>query len=218
MQAQAGEDVWVGAGSIIGFHQLKAMFDELGPRLEGQALVASYGAKLEGGMVPLLGIGAALAVPAFIGYVRRSKTTEVATNFKAILAEMQARQASFLASAPRANKKKLLAQIKQMRIARTPAQVPCGEKHTWTPEELEYWKPIFAPQGGTLYSYEVGPPKAIGTQKEYPPDIVLLLKATGDLDCDQKQSTFEMAIGMDPSGQLIPAPSASALYINDEVE
>jgi hypothetical protein len=101
-------------------------------------------------------------------------------------------------------------------VARTPDKVPCGEQQAWSEADLARFKLLgFAPDAPTHYSYELGTPRAIGTQASYAPDVVLVIKATGDLDCDQQLSTFELTLSLDAQGNLVRAP---AVYSKDEIE
>ncbi|HMI93598.1 MAG TPA: DUF4190 domain-containing protein [Polyangiales bacterium] len=132
--------------------------------------------------VVLNGILAALAVPAFIGYVRRSKTTEVTSNLNAIYARLEERHGQ---------------QGGIESIALTPGEIPCGNPHAWTAEELARFAGLgFAPAGPTNYSYEVvaSPPDV--------PDAVAVIRGHGDLDCDGQTSLFELAVGKDDGGEL----------------
>jgi len=75
-QAMAGDDVFKAAAAIIGTHQFKRFVDEAQPRMLGDRLVSSYQIPaLEGTtmLLPITGILAAVAIPAFIKYKRKAE-------------------------------------------------------------------------------------------------------------------------------------------------
>ena len=162
--------------------------------LGGKAL-AIVGLSIGAASVVLNGIFAALAVPAFVGYVRRSKTVEVTTNLNAIYAAVEERYHQDGKIDP---------------VALTPSEVPCAEAHVWTAAELARFAGIgFAPAAATNYSYEV-----VTTPADVH-DSVAIIRARGDLDCDGNTSLFELAIGKDGSGGLSRTPG---FEIQNEIE
>jgi type IV pilus assembly protein PilA len=86
-EALRKRNVGAAVGAIVGFHQAKKLALELEPRIEGNSLVSQY-------RLPQLamsemfffygGAAAAIAIPAFIKYVRRSKASEARHNVRRI--------------------------------------------------------------------------------------------------------------------------------------
>ena len=77
-KAVHGPDVLVGAGSIVAYHNAARIAKQLEPKVNGDRLLTSY--QIPSGhaqmMVAYVGIMAAVAIPSFIKYIRRSKTVE----------------------------------------------------------------------------------------------------------------------------------------------
>ena len=135
------------------------------------------------GGVAIVGILAAIAIPAFIKYIRKSKTIEAVEALDKI--KVGARQ--FYVSDHWDEQGNLLPKRFPTTTARTPAQVPCG-KHFSSADiwGKEGWKGLhFALTDPHYYAYEF---KSSGTGK----DAVYTARAFGDLDCDGRLSTYEI--------------------------
>ena len=80
-EVEAGDDVVRGVGAIVAVHKARQLLSEIEPRLEGDVLVADYGFG-ESTMEPTAAMGmmAAVGIPAFIRYIRRSKSEEATKN------------------------------------------------------------------------------------------------------------------------------------------
>ena len=75
-QAMAGDDTAKAVGAIIATHQFKRFAAEAQPQMQGDRLVSSYQfPDLEGTtmLLPITGILAAVAIPAFIKYKRKAE-------------------------------------------------------------------------------------------------------------------------------------------------
>ncbi len=115
--------------------------------------------------VVVVGILAAIAIPAFIGYLGRAKTAEARANLSTIAAGLESYRAEH-GSYPSAE--------------RTPMVAPCGVKELWSPTDPTWEQIGFSPLEPLYYSYEVE-----GGADHY------VIRARGDLDCDGTTSLFE---------------------------
>ena len=163
-------------------------------------------------VVAILGILAALAIPAFIGYVRRSKTSEATGNvnsmFKAAASYMAAERTG------------------QGLTATTSSSCIVGSE-TRQPATLGATKQAYTPGanaaalGFTIadfvyYGYGLTANPAAGTCGVAAGNTtVYTFFAQGDLDGDSITSSFELAAGTDTEGTLF---HARGFYISNEIE
>jgi type IV pilus assembly protein PilA len=92
-QAAQGNDVLAGVVSIVSFYQARELIAELDPQFDGAGLVSRYGlpeVDLTAGLVAYAGVMAAIAIPAFIKYIRKSKTVEATESLDKIKAGLKA--------------------------------------------------------------------------------------------------------------------------------
>lgn len=179
-------------GAVLGVMALIRMSKD--PALGGQAFAIVSLALVAVSLVTT-GILAALAIPAFVGYVRRSKTAEATANIQAIYSGLDARYRE---------------DGKVVVLPLTPARIPCAEKASWSPEDRARFAAVgFDPGGPTYYSYEVVEP---------PPDVDarVLIRAHGDLDCDGNPSLFELAVGVDEAGGTLFR--SEGFFIENQIE
>jgi type IV pilus assembly protein PilA len=160
-------------------------------------------------VVAILGILAALAIPAFIGYVRRSKTSEATGNlnqmFKSAASYMAAERTSqgltastsaycsvgtesINPSSPGANKQQFTAGTNMIALGFSIADY------------------VYYGYGMTGSAGCAWPANSTG---------VYTFFANGDLDADSTLSTFELAAGTDKDDTLY---HARGFYINNEIE
>jgi type IV pilus assembly protein PilA len=175
-------------------------------------------------VVAILGILAAVAVPAFLGYMRRAKTAEVTVN----LNNMFKLAASYYES-PR-NPRGIPAGggtgfnlCVVPTTGREPAD-PGSSKQTFNDKASpdNTWVDLgFTISDMVLFSYSLDS-QALGIS----PDCVLngetvtesavyTMRANGDLDDDDTLSTFELAVRTDTNNQL---SRAIGFYIDQETE
>jgi type IV pilus assembly protein PilA len=157
--------------------------------------------------VALVGVMAAIAVPAFLRYIRRSKTVEAALKVRRLFdaavtyyqqphtdATGERLPAQFPASAPL-----------------TPAAVPCGEPVPPEPSQWDTptWQALnFAIYDPHRYSYQFD---SVGVGES----ATFTASAFGDLDCDGVFSTFvRVGTGM-PAGEV---RGGAGLYMANELE
>lgn len=163
-------------------------------------------------VVAIIGILAAIAIPAFIGYVRRSKTSECTSNLKALFSGAvsyynQERFAQGLTGAASTNC--LVANAGPL-----PA-VPGANKQTAAFSGNASFAGIgFSVADPVYYGYSItGSAGACGNAAG--DTTVYTFVASGDLDGDGTASTFELAVGSNGDNELYRAPG---FYIVNELE
>ena len=117
-------------------------------------------------VVAIIGILAAIAIPAFVKYIRKAKTTEAMINLPTIVALQKAYRIDhghYLACPP------------------NPRGASCGKPVEWEPSEA--WEQLgFRPDGIRHYQYSV---KVEGDS--------FVAEAIGDLDCNQVKARYWMS-------------------------
>ena len=163
-------------------------------------------------VVAILGILAAIAIPAFVGYIRRSKTAEATSNvnnlFKAAASYYTKEWASDRTITATQNHHCIIGNA-------TDGLTPGEQKQTFD----YYGEPNFNAIGFNLadphfYSYRVA---SAGVDCNYARNSTALytFRAVGDLDADGTTSTFELAAGSDANNDLY---HATGFYIQNETE
>lgn len=166
-------------------------------------------------VVAILGVLAAIAIPMFTSYVRRSKTSEAVSQLGNLY-----RSASALYVQHNANERAVNASVVTNCITGSAARMPA------TPNEN---KQKFLSQGGFLlmphnisdyvyYGYtiiSVGDPGRLTCGYPASTTELYTFLAEGDLDGDGLFSRFEVAVGSDGSDQLY---HARGFYIVAETE
>jgi type II secretory pathway pseudopilin PulG len=158
----------------------------------GQAARRRIGGGLGAAAPAVVGVLAAVAIPAFVKYTKRSKTVEASMNLRRLFDG----QVSHF-SAERANTS---GEILPNQFATTtkpaPAQVPCGVAVAPRGFDQPGFKALnFAPQDPIRFQYQVIS-EGVGT------DARFTVRAVGDLDCDGVLSTFERVGHVDPDGNV----------------
>ena len=223
-QALTGVDrapVPQGMGLIVAKHLWPVVAEQLTPKRDGETLWIDLQIPGGLGMVSVVGVLAAVAIPAFIKYIQRSKTSEVHGNLQALyraagdyyLAERVAPDGSVVTC--------------EMPPAMGP--VPrggtcCGALGDADPDgndrcdgDEEEWNAAFGAlkvpyPGSHYYTYEILPDPTSDTP-------AIILRATGDLDCDGERSTFERSLrGRPQPGGGCDFENSTALYVERETE
>ena len=134
-------------------------------------------------VVAIIGILAAVAIPAFMKYIRRSKTTEATMNLRKIfdssVAYFSAEHASRVGG--------ILPKQFPAAVDSTPAGTACPDKHAPAPNTFAdaSWQALnFSVDDPFYYQYVYA---AVGTGV----DSAFTARALGDLNCDATLSTFE---------------------------
>lgn len=174
-------------------------------------------------VVAIIGILAALAIPAFVGYIRRSKTSEASTNLRNLFvgaASYYQREVwgrgTILGMSSMAD---TYCTVPDAVTSNTPSS-------SKTQLDFNMEPPSFAGMTGAVGSglgWSVGDPvyyqyninMSTGACGNMVGLAQYTFQAIGDLDGDGVLSTFELAAGSDSSNNLIRAPG---FYITNELE
>ncbi len=202
-QAAQGDDVAAGASAIVSYHQAVKLWSQAAPKMVGGKLVSQYPFPEVSTYqsVAVLGILAAVAIPATMKYVRRSKTVEATMNLRALSDSGSAYLVSHKGRFPRST-------------PWTPERLCCSntagkclpEAHAW---DAPTWKALnFSINEPHYYQYRV---VLEGKGKK----AVLGLEARGDLDCDGKFSLYRRELRLDEQGK---PQTGSGLFMKDDLE
>lgn len=153
--------------------------------------------------VPCCGVLAAVAIPAFIGYTRRSKTAEVEDNLRNI----------YMGAATYYQQERFVPGTVTPITSQLPAAAPptpptpgCGTKQIGHFSHPSWIALGFTPMDPLYYSYEWIPG---GDGRTF------VIRATGDLDCDSLYSIYELHGFVTPGGEIAREPD---LRITNELE
>jgi len=165
-------------------------------------------------VVAIIGILAALAIPAFLGYVRRSKSTEVTTQldnlFKSMASyydqENATSQAVSAASATNCT-------IAPVAVADSlPDNNPNDVKRAFPPPTPgTSWEQVKGAIAGFVYYSYYFDARAVGCSVSASVDTIYTFWGYGDLDADTTDSSFSLAAGSDASNSLYRARSFNIL-------
>lgn len=168
-------------------------------------------------VVAIIGILAAIAIPAFIGYVRRSKTSEAGANLKNLFTaaagyyndEMWSNRMVITAGGT------MVASAACTVAAAISSNVPSAEKTVvdWNAEAESFRDIGFSIADPIYYQYAiVGSTDACGHMAITP---LYSFQAMGDLDGDGTPSLFEIAAGSSTQNELMRSPG---IYRENELE
>ncbi len=174
-------------------------------------------------VVAIIGILAAIALPAFIGYVRRSKTSEATSNLKALFTG-----ATSYYNQERSGRGTGATVSGFCTVTNTatliPASVPAGVKVTTDFASDNSFRDLgFSIADPHFFSYGIGgSPGVCGTTAAPGGTLaVYSFSAVGDLDGDAggtagaSTSLFELAVGVNSNAELYRAPG---FYVTAELE
>jgi len=162
-------------------------------------------------VVAILGILAALAIPAFIGYVRRSKTSEATGNLNSMF-----KSAASYFSQERSGRGATAGNSSYC-IVGTDTKVPA----TPSPDKQSYAAPTnsnalgFKVADFVYYGYGITSSAATGACSVTAGLDVYTFYANGDLDGDTILSTFELAVRVDSDNTLY---HARGIYVDRPIE
>ena len=154
-------------------------------------------------VVAILGILAALAIPAFIGYVRRSKTAEATGNLNSMF-KSAASYFSAGAYRPGHRPRRPSAYCTVGTDAAEPADPERDQGQVLPPRQRA--RSRSASRSPTSCTSATASPNAVGAAAARPPSApVYTFSAQGDLDGDNTNSTFELATQVDTDMTLYHA-------------
>jgi len=160
--------------------------------------------------VMVVGILAAIAIPSFLKFQKRAKTSEATVNLRRIYDS----SVSYFAEDRLDASGNPLPRQFPVSTGPTPARELCsGEGGRFAPQAADWetptWQALqFAVADSSYYRYEY---RSAGTDG----GASFTVRAIGDLDCDGELATFEMAGTVDESGSVT---SAAGLTSIDELE
>jgi type IV pilus assembly protein PilA len=163
-------------------------------------------------VVAIIGILAAVALPAFLGYIKRSKTSEAPSQLKAIYTGAasyyeSARTSQGLAAT-------MAGHCSIAPVGPTPAAAPPGDPVMTDFTAVAGWNAYgFSLAEYSYFSYQVAGGASMCSQPASTP--LYTFSAMGDLDGDTTASVFELAAGSDANNEMYRAPG---FYIVDELE
>jgi type IV pilus assembly protein PilA len=162
-------------------------------------------------VVAILGILAALAIPAFIGYVRRSKTSEATGNLNALFKSAASYMAAERAAQGMASTATTSTYCTVVAEAVTPT--PKSSKQSYT-AGTSAQALGFSIADYVYFGYGIlGSTDKCGWTANA--NAVYTFAANGDLDGDTTLSTFELAAGTDKDTTLF---HSKGFYIINEIE
>jgi len=169
-------------------------------------------------VVAIIGILAAIAIPAFVNYVKRAKTSETGSNLKALFqgaaayyeSENWAQGVVAAGSSAGASTHCTIGDA-------TASWTPTGAKYVvdWQSENAGFTALNFAPADPLYYAYNVESTPGDQCGNAANDANVYTFVAHGDLDGDGTTSTFELAAGTNPDNALYRAPG---IYSVDPLE
>jgi type IV pilus assembly protein PilA len=166
-------------------------------------------------VVAIIGILAAIALPAFIGYIRRSKTSEATSNLKSL----------FTGAASYYNQERagqgLLTTVSGFCTVDDEGPMPAapgaGVKQTFDFSTTTSFRDLgFSIADPFFFAYQIASsPNDCGITATGAPDQVYAFQALGDLDGDTDTSLFELAVGVNTNAELFRSPG---FYVQNELE
>lgn len=161
-------------------------------------------------VVAIIGILAAIAIPAFVNYVKRSKTSEAGSNLKAMFTGAAAYYAQEHHAQGVVTSGQATAST-HCTVADAPptgSNSPDENKHlvNWPAESPSFGAINFQPADPLYYAYDIMSAfddmcgHAASTNNLY------TMQAEGDLDGDGTRSIFELAAGSNAENELFRAP------------
>ena len=148
-------------------------------------------------VVCIIGLLATIAIPAFVKYLRKSKTVEA----REALQKIQIGAKAYFMSEMWDSSGNYLPMAFPSGVTKTPTSPHCDRQLTSTATwDANGWAPLkFALVEAHYYSYAFTSNGSTGTAAKY------TAYAYGDLDCDGIQSTFDIRGSVNNEGDVITA-------------
>lgn len=177
----------------------------------GEAAARKLGSSNAMVVVAVIGVLAAVAVPAFMKYIRRSKTSEATMNLRrlydgAVVYFMQERYGA---------DGKVLPRRFPQSTPKTPQRSACvdGESVEHVPDSEEWSAPGWQELGFSIHESHFFQYEFISSGEG--PTASFTARAVGDLDCNGAYSLFERTGTVGPEGEV---SGGAGLYARDELE
>jgi len=169
-------------------------------------------------VVAIIGILAALAIPAFISYIRRSKTGEATANLNSLFKSAASYYAQERTGRGTTSTTAGFCTVGTSTTENPPAPAPDQDKHQFETDPETY--PNMAALGFTIadpvyYAYSITSDGVSTCGRTPGQTTVYTFTAHGDLDGDDTISTFELAAGTSAENELY---KARGFYVENEVE
>jgi type IV pilus assembly protein PilA len=173
-------------------------------------------------VVAIIGILAAIAIPAFVGYIRRSKTAEATTNVRNIFigagSYYQRETWTRGTLAPGSHVSDNYCTVPDAVTSNTPGATKTQldfnmESSSWAGTGVMGTGIAWVVSDPVYYQYSIRDSTSMCGNVVSTPQYTFW--AVGDLDGDGTMSTFELSVGSDGSNNLMRAPG---FYITNEIE
>lgn len=176
-------------------------------------------------VVAIIGVLAAVAIPAYVNFTRKAKTAEAGTNLGAIYQGARAYfeggvQATVMANeVPSYGATTAKANCTIGETAVAPDETPAGAPQIidWTANKTKgEWEALmFQIQDPVYYKYTANPVvKGCGIKATTEVQLLYDLTANGDLDGDEAESTFRVPVALNPNGEVF----RGELEVTNELE
>jgi type IV pilus assembly protein PilA len=161
-------------------------------------------------VVAIIGVLAAIAIPAFVNYVKKSKTSEVGSNLKSLFtgaasyySEERFQQGLGASSSTHCTV-----------AAQNSGITPTNQKQQVNFATLSSFDALSFSVADPMY-YQYAIEGSTDTCGNSPTSVIYTFAAVGNLDGDSENSRFEIAVGTDDSNSPYRSPG---MYIQNELE